>query len=105
MTEREVKRLFSAFPQLAAMHYTDARTPEESEWLLQNSLIVPGFLWQLPEFRRYNDWCQKQDKTSHERRATESEPSRASFEQEYDFRDASRAAVKSKYGIGNTEAE
>src|SRR5688572_10937726 len=62
MTEREVTRLFSAFPQLAAMHYMDARTPEESEWLLQNALIVPGFLWQLPEFRRYNDWCQKQDR-------------------------------------------
>jgi sulfotransferase family protein len=61
-TEGDVKRLFSVFPQLAAMHYTDARTPEESEWLLQNTLIVPGFLWQLPEFRRYNDWCQKQDR-------------------------------------------
>lgn len=44
------------------MHYMDARTPEESEWLLQNALIVPGFLWQLPAFRRYNSWCQKQNR-------------------------------------------
>jgi hypothetical protein len=63
MTERNLKRLFAAFPQLAAMHYMDAETPEESEWLLQNALIVPGFLWQLPEFQRYNQWCRKQDRT------------------------------------------
>ena len=62
MTEREMEGLFSAFPQLAAMHYMDAGTPEESEWLLQNTLIVPGFLWRPPEFRRYNDWCRKQDR-------------------------------------------
>jgi hypothetical protein len=62
-TERDVKRLFSAFPQLAAMHYMDAATPEESEWLLQNALIVPGFLWQLPEYKRYNHWCLEQDRS------------------------------------------
>lgn len=61
-TDRDMKRLFSAFPQLAAMHYMDARTPEESEWLLQNALTVPGFFWQPPEFLRYNEWCREQDR-------------------------------------------
>ena len=62
-TERALKGLFSAFPQLAAMHYMDAGNAGRIRMApAKHALIVPGFFWQLPEFRRYNDWCQKQDR-------------------------------------------
>ena len=61
--EREIKFLYAVFPEIASLHYMDARTPEECEWLLKNSLIVPSFVWEFPEFPAYNAWCEGLDKT------------------------------------------
>jgi hypothetical protein len=61
--ERELSFLYKIFPELPSMHYMDASTPEECEWLLNNSFIIPGFAWEFPEFPTYNSWCRGQDRT------------------------------------------
>lgn len=63
-TGRWLKRLFNAFPQLASMHYMDAQTPEECEWLLHNTFVVPGFFAAKPEFPQYHTWSEAQDRTA-----------------------------------------
>lgn len=59
---RELRGLHAVFPELAALHQMETDTPEECEWLLQNSLLVPGFVFEFPEFPGFNAWCRRQDR-------------------------------------------
>jgi putrescine aminotransferase len=58
---RELRMLHRLFPAIDSLHAMSATAFEECEWLLQNALTLPGFVFESPEFPRFNAWCRTQD--------------------------------------------
>jgi hypothetical protein len=61
--EKDMKSLARLFPEpvYAAMHFTDAKQPEECWGLQQNTLMMPGAFSLIANFPKYLAWQQEQD--------------------------------------------
>jgi hypothetical protein len=61
--EKAMKGLARTFPEpaYAAMHFMDAKQPEECWGLLHNTLMLPGPFFIMADFPKYLAWQQEQD--------------------------------------------